>query len=88
MVQLRTFRADADGRRQNPGSARTSGIPRDHTRIGERGYPQLAVIVRQVALEHGIAYHSHPTIRSALRSHGRWLKRMGAAASIPVVTTV
>ena len=57
-------------------------------RVPHTLYPQLAVIVRQVALEHGIAYHSHPTIRSALRSHGRWLKQMGAAASIRVITTV
>ena len=47
-------------------------------RVPHTLYPQLAVIVRQVALEHGIAYHSHPTIRSALRSHTRWLKQMGA----------
>jgi len=50
-----------------------------YPRVPHTLYPHLAMIVRQVALEHGIAYHSHPTIRSALRSHGRWLKRMGAA---------
>ncbi len=47
-------------------------------RVPHTLYPQLAVIVRQVAAEHGIAYHSHPTMRSALHSHGAWLKHMGA----------
>jgi linoleoyl-CoA desaturase len=53
-------------------------------RVPHTLYPQLAVIVRQAALEHGIAYHSHPTIRSAVRSHSRWLKQMGTATTLAI----
>jgi linoleoyl-CoA desaturase len=40
-------------------------------------YPAIAPIVRATAEEHGIAYHSAPTLRAALRSHYRMLKRLG-----------
>ncbi len=40
-------------------------------------YPALAGIVAQTAQAHGLKYHSHPTFRSALGSHVRWMRRMG-----------
>jgi linoleoyl-CoA desaturase len=48
-------------------------------RVPHTLYPQLAGIVRQAAAEHGVAYNNHPTVRSALRSHSRWLRRLGTA---------
>jgi len=40
-------------------------------------YPALSVIVETTCRAHGIAHRSHATMRGALRSHVRWLKRMG-----------
>jgi linoleoyl-CoA desaturase len=40
----------------------------------------LADIVRRTASDCDIAYHTHPTIRAALRSHTAWLKHMGSRA--------
>ncbi|MCP4172922.1 MAG: acyl-CoA desaturase [Fuerstiella sp.] len=40
-------------------------------------YPALARIVEQTAAEFGVPYHSHPTMRSAVKSHFLWLRRMG-----------
>ena len=40
-------------------------------------YEQLAPIVHDVCRRHGIAYHVHPNIGSALRSHVRHLRQMG-----------
>jgi linoleoyl-CoA desaturase len=50
-------------------------------RVPHTLHPKLAPIVRATALECGVAYNAHPTIRDAMRSHARWLKRMGAAPS-------
>ncbi len=44
-------------------------------------YPALSRIVRQVAEEHGIPYHSHETLRAAVASHFRILKRLGSGAT-------
>lgn len=41
-------------------------------------YPALAKIVAATAAEHGVPYTAAPTLRAALRSHYRWLRRMGA----------
>lgn len=40
-------------------------------------YPEIARIVAATCAEHGITYRSHPTVRAALASHSRWMKRMG-----------
>lgn len=47
-------------------------------------HPRLADLVRAAALECGVPYHAHPTMRVALRSHIRWLREMGAAGELPV----
>ena len=39
-------------------------------------YPQVAARFRAACLEHGITYHLHPGVWSALRSHTRWLRVM------------
>jgi len=39
-------------------------------------YPELAPIVEQTCQEHGVSYSKHPTFRSAIRSHFRWLREM------------
>lgn len=44
-------------------------------------YPQLARIVAATCAEHGVTYRVQPTFAGALRSHGRWLRRMGAATA-------
>jgi linoleoyl-CoA desaturase len=42
-------------------------------------YPEISPLVEAICRDHGIAHLSHPTMRRALRSHFRWLKRMGQA---------
>ncbi len=41
--------------------------------------PALAPIVRRTCEEFGVPYFAYPTTRSALVSHTRWLRSMGAA---------
>jgi linoleoyl-CoA desaturase len=53
-------------------------------RVPHTLHPQLAGIVRTTALECGVAYNAHPTMRAALASHTRWLKQMGVAVTEPV----
>jgi linoleoyl-CoA desaturase len=42
-------------------------------------YPRLSAAVREVCREHGVEHRANPTLWSALRSHYRWLRRMGRA---------
>jgi linoleoyl-CoA desaturase len=49
------------------------------SRVCHVHYPGMAPIVRDVCARHGIAYRSHGSTFSALGSHARWLRRMGAA---------
>ncbi len=51
-------------------------------RVPHTLHAQLARIVSTTAVEYGVTYNAHPSVKSALRSHTRWLKQMGAA---PVV---
>jgi linoleoyl-CoA desaturase len=44
-------------------------------------YPEISALVEATCREHGIAHKSHATMRGALRSHVRWLKRMGSSRS-------
>lgn len=46
-------------------------------------YPHLARIVREVCAEFEIRYTCYPTFLSALASHGRLLRRMGAPPRAP-----
>lgn len=41
-------------------------------------YPGLAPIVQEVCARHGVRYRAHRTLWSAIASHARWLRRMGA----------
>jgi linoleoyl-CoA desaturase len=50
-----------------------------YSRLPHTLYPRLAPIVQATAQAHGITYTYHPTLRGALRSHTRWLKRMGSS---------
>ena len=40
-------------------------------------YPALAPLVQQTCTEFGLRYAVHPTFRSAVASHFRWLRKMG-----------
>ncbi len=40
-------------------------------------YPQISSITRQIAKNHDVPYHYQPTLRAAIRSHYRTLKRFG-----------
>ena len=40
-------------------------------------YPAISPIVEATCRAHGLAHRSHRTMRGALRSHVRWLRRMG-----------
>lgn len=47
-------------------------------RISHVHYPAIATIVAETAAAHGVRYTASPTLGAALRSHYRWLRRMGA----------
>ena len=50
-------------------------------------YPKLAPGLREVCERHGVDYFAHPSLGSALASHGRWLHMMGrrpTADPVPV----
>jgi linoleoyl-CoA desaturase len=40
-------------------------------------YPALAPVVEEVCRKYGVRHFSHPTVGAAVRSHVRWLYRMG-----------
>jgi linoleoyl-CoA desaturase len=42
-------------------------------------YPALAPLVEQTCRQFGLRYAVHPTLRAAVGSHFRWLRRMGRA---------
>jgi linoleoyl-CoA desaturase len=42
-------------------------------------YPALSPIVAATCREFGIPYQSHPTVRKAVVSHFRWIRRLGLA---------
>jgi linoleoyl-CoA desaturase len=46
-------------------------------RISHVHYPALAAIVEQTCREYGVRYTAFGSFRAAVRSHGRWLRRMG-----------
>lgn len=48
------------------------------SRVSHIHYPAIAEIVRATCADHGIRYQCHDTVRAAVASHARWLKRMGA----------
>ena len=47
-------------------------------------YPAISPIIREVARQHGVPYHYNPTLRAAIRSHQRMLKRLGREEVAPV----
>jgi linoleoyl-CoA desaturase len=49
-------------------------------------YPAIAPIVEQTCKDFGVTYRAHPTFFAGLRSHYRWLKKMGRPD--PVAATV
>jgi len=46
-------------------------------RICHVNYPSIAPVVEETCQEFGVKYERHPTFRAGLRSHYRWLRRMG-----------
>lgn len=53
-------------------------------RVCHLHYPAIATIVAETAAAHGVPYTATPTLRAALRSHYRWLRRMGAGEQVSV----
>ena len=53
-------------------------------RICHIHYPALSRIVEQTCNEYGVRYAVHPTFMAGVRSHYRWLKRMGRAPAVLV----
>jgi linoleoyl-CoA desaturase len=47
-------------------------------RICHVNYPVIAAVVEKTCEEFGVRYSQHPTLLGALRSHYRWLRRLGA----------
>jgi linoleoyl-CoA desaturase len=50
------------------------------SRICHVNYPAIAPIVEQTCAEFGVRYNRNPTVVAAVRSHYRWLRRMGMPA--------
>lgn len=48
-------------------------------------YPAISGIVEDVAEEHDIPYHHHPTLLGAIRSHWRMLKQLGRPSDAPAL---
>jgi linoleoyl-CoA desaturase len=48
--------------------------------VSHCNYPGLSPLVKQTCGEFGIAYKEHASFRAGLRSHLRWLQRMGSPA--------
>jgi linoleoyl-CoA desaturase len=42
-------------------------------------YPNISRIVEETAQKHSVRYFAHDTLFKALKSHARWLQRVGAA---------
>lgn len=51
-------------------------------RVSHVHYPALAPITREVSRKHGVEHQCHETLRSALRSHVGFLRRMGRAPAV------
>jgi linoleoyl-CoA desaturase len=49
-------------------------------RVSHLHYPALSRIVEETCQEYGVRYRSQQSVGAALRSHVRWLKRMGRPA--------
>ena len=54
------------------------------SRVCHTHYPAVAPIVREVCARHGVRYQAHRTLRSAIASHARWLRRMGRPETVGV----
>lgn len=52
------------------------------SRVCHTNYPALAPLVREICERHGVPYRVHRTVRDALLSHVRWLRRLGRATPI------
>jgi linoleoyl-CoA desaturase len=48
-------------------------------RISHVHYPEISKLVEETCREFRVPFAAHPTFLSAVRSHFRWLERMGAA---------
>ena len=45
-------------------------------------YPAITKIVEETCRDHGVKYAEHPTFRSGIASHYRWLKLMGTCGNV------
>jgi linoleoyl-CoA desaturase len=51
-------------------------------RVCHVNYPAIAAVVEKTCEEFGVRYHHNPTVFAALRSHYRWLRRLGAPSPL------
>jgi linoleoyl-CoA desaturase len=51
-------------------------------RICHSNYPAISVLVRETCGDFGIHYNEHPSFWAGIRSHFRWLRRMGTPITI------
>ena len=51
------------------------------SRICHVNYPAIAPVVERTCAEFGVRYNRNVTMAAAVRSHYRWLRRMGSAAA-------
>jgi linoleoyl-CoA desaturase len=57
-----------------------------YPRVHHRHYRPLSDQLAGVCEAHGETYRVHGTLFAALRSHFRWLKRMGAAPAVALAS--
>ena len=50
--------------------------------INHCNYPGISKIVKATCVEYGIAYKEHASFQAGLRSHVRWLRRMGSIEAV------
>jgi linoleoyl-CoA desaturase len=50
------------------------------SRMCHVNYPAIAPVVEQTCAEFGVRYSRNPSVLAAVRSHYRWLRRLGAHA--------
>lgn len=52
-------------------------------RICHVHYPRISRVVEEVCAAHGVRYAAHDGLFAAIRSHWRWLERMGRPVPVP-----
>ena len=55
-------------------------------RICHVHYPRIARVVERLCAREGVPYRANDSLRTAIRSHYRWVKRMGRSEPVPALS--